>query len=530
MKFIPQLAGLLALAALSTSASAQNRITVIVPLKLNKFNSVPTPLVQIGLQKPFRVMLNAKRQIQLTSSSGAILAMLSEPVPIDEPFVATFTYDGAQGSVWINGDPQSQITKLGYTWSGDATVVADRSGVATFGKIGVFSRLFAHAQRYVYETQYSRSLGVEMQTTYASTVRGSDRNSGVFAATPKADVQNAVNYRLATGGGSVRVEAPANDPYRGQVTVGRGSSIVLAGYGELPWYVQPSNRYVSGFREVGNGIYRKHVAVSNYVGVIWNEATLNGDGQPTPLYRMAVDSPTVPEGRFSLVDGYLYVHLKDNVSPNGQAIEVSKAACAVRIWNGSGSPVVIKNAHMRGGYNACLEVGFKKIGGRVDASGCTAQYGTNGFGSREVYCESRFTNCEARYNANDGFNLHAIETVSSPMTMIDCISRWNFDEGASPHGNTRMYVYGGEYTDNGQAGFHAIRTSTMELTDVLIERNNVSRVSTNYGGVSFNNDSKGKVENCTIRYNQGPGYWRLHPANAPINGATISFGNRFADQ
>ncbi|RYG49631.1 right-handed parallel beta-helix repeat-containing protein [bacterium] len=335
--------------------------------------------------------------------------------------------------------------------------------------------------------------------------------------------------QIARGGGIVRIDAPAHAPYRNPILIWGGADVQLLGWDAKPWYVQPSVRHTGGFQTMGGGVYRKAAGASEDLGVVWDESLPNAQGRPTALYRAKTDSAQPAAGRFALFGGYLYLRLPGDVSPNGHAIEVAKAKAAISVANGSGSHVVVEHARLRGGTYAGLDVGTLAVGANLYVRLTSSEYATNGFAARGAYSESTFRDCETRYNSNDGFNIHGRGSVASTMVLTDCLSEWNLDEGASPHDNTRLIVRRGTYRDNGEAGFHAINTATMELTNVVVQRNSRNRTMGYYGGIDFNNDTRGKIQGCTIEGNFGPGFWRLKPVNVRVSD-TVSRGNSQADR
>ena len=61
--------------------------------------------------------------------------------------------------------------------------------------------------------------------------------------------------------------------------------------------------------------------------------------------------------------------------------------------------------------------------------------------------------CKAINCGVDGFNGHTVNTgYETEVTLIDCVAHDCGDDGASIHESGKMYVVGGEYYNNVQAG------------------------------------------------------------------------------
>ena len=60
-------------------------------------------------------------------------------------------------------------------------------------------------------------------------------------------------------------------------------------------------------------------------------------------------------------------------------------------------------------------------------------------------------NCDAYYNRNDGFNIHATSKPSNTI-FINCNAYNNFDDGISHHDNSNFSIIGGEYFNNNKGG------------------------------------------------------------------------------
>lgn len=82
--------------------------------------------------------------------------------------------------------------------------------------------------------------------------------------------------------------------------------------------------------------------------------------------------------------------------------------------------------------------------------------------------------CVAENCGIDGFNGHTLTTgYETEVTLIDCIAYGCGDDGASIHESGKMYVYGGEYYNNTQAGLAPHDYCEFEAFNVHCHHNDI---------------------------------------------------------
>lgn len=77
--------------------------------------------------------------------------------------------------------------------------------------------------------------------------------------------------------------------------------------------------------------------------------------------------------------------------------------------------------------------------------------------------------CEARFNTNDGFNLH----FYGETTLIDCIGSDNRDDGVSHHEFCVGTIIGGKYERNGSGGVTPANNARVTTTGAIIRGNGI---------------------------------------------------------
>ena len=107
-----------------------------------------------------------------------------------------------------------------------------------------------------------------------------------------------------------------------------------------------------------------------------------------------------------------------------------------------------------GRISDCVVDGFPNMGFRLDGSQITLE------------------RCEAKNCGTDGFNGHTLTVgYETFATLINCVAHGNGDDGASIHESGKMYVIGGEYYDNVQAGLAPHDFCTFEAINVYCHDN-----------------------------------------------------------
>lgn len=106
--------------------------------------------------------------------------------------------------------------------------------------------------------------------------------------------------------------------------------------------------------------------------------------------------------------------------------------------------------------------------------------------------------CVAYNGAVDGFNGHTLTTgYDAEITLIDCVAHDNGDDGASVHEAGKMYIIGGEYYNNTQAGLAPHDNCDLEAYNVFCHDNSIGLEAINESAGT----GRGKVFGCVFADN-----------------------------
>jgi Right handed beta helix region len=337
---------------------------------------------------------------------------------------------------------------------------------------------------------------------YVDTVSGNDSNSGLTAVLAKRTMAAAVGV-LAVGG-TIKLASSAAAPLREELDY-NGAPLTIEPTGASAfWYA--SEQHTSGWTSQPNTVWSK--ALSGYPTDL-DVVMVTTRSDPYGLWlrlRENTGTPTTPSaGQFGWAANTLYVKLPDGSSANGHTFEIAKRTSCVKV-SGLGR-VTLRGLTLRCGNVGCAWANA----GLVTASDCVAQYGGGNGGwvaSNGPYAEMVLTRCTGEGCYNDGFNHHGSVGALNLMTLTDCIGHANKEEGASPHDDTILRVYGGEFSDNGESGIQGVGNAQMYLYDATFRRNAQLIQDATYGGISFFDATmSGEVKRCVMQTNNGPGLW-----------------------
>lgn len=334
---------------------------------------------------------------------------------------------------------------------------------------------------------------------YVSSTTGNDSNDGLTSGTPKLTLQAAVN--LLSGDGTIRVVAPLATPLRESATHSGAFTISIDGGGS-PWYIFASELHGSGWASLGGGVYSKTIGWDpSVVNIVVDTVQVDGNGNNYRLVRLG-STPTTPGvNQFGTVGTTMYVHLFGGVDPNTNAVEVARYTNAI-FMHGSGDLVLTQ---MVGRY-ANASIVLQDAGG-VDCNTCTSEYAFgNGFATQGQAVGSKIfkcTNCMARCNSDDGYNVHGNPGQAVRMDITNCIADWILDNGASNHDDTIMNLIGGELRHCGNSGVYSINNATFTLNGTRVHHN---AAGTGIAAVSWHDPTmKGSLINCEVDNNTCPG-------------------------
>ncbi|RYG39471.1 hypothetical protein EON81_00845 [bacterium] len=494
----------------AANLSTGERFTFVAAFRFLK-KGLGQTLFQIGPAGGLAVRMGADDRLQVWS--GGQLTVSSRQKWNDRDFaVVAIVADGRTTKLFVNGTLDRQIAQ-------DLDPVTIHSGRLSLGNkpdgsepakgyltgLALYQRALSETERRAAEDRFLRALAVPRDTSYVSTVKGTAGAGGLLPSDPLATLNEAVDRRAEAGGGAISIEAPPELPIRGQVVIDVPVPLTLRGIGTRTWSMVAASRYSSGWQQMPKSVYRRPWPL-RAVRSVWIESMRESDGLPTALKPASVLASLKP-GEFFFDLGYVYLRLPGNVNPNRHIIEIPKETSCLRVANPRGS-LQIENGIFRGGSEGAVETGQPTAGGKLFAKNCIAEYGYNGFRIGGQLSEGIYSNCIARRNTNDGFNLHGYLGVNSSMQISKCEAYLNGDEGASPHDDTHMTITGSRLHHNGCSGFMAIGRTLVSLVDVEIDHNGQYGFSKTENGFTSWAEVRGRLLRCDIHDNNGPGVYR----------------------
>lgn len=151
--------------------------------------------------------------------------------------------------------------------------------------------------------------------------------------------------------------------------------------------------------------------------------------------------------------------------------------------------------------------------------------------SDNVWTSMDLTRCVGRDCGNDGFA--ADGDVAGVMTLTDCESFGNVQEGASPHRTAVLNIVGGSFHDNGESGMHAVTSSVCNISGGATFYNNGFSSEdpdvVGNAGVKYRDNASGSIGDGTELYgNHGPGI-DIDTTGTVTLGAYDSHDNGLAD-
>lgn len=384
---------------------------------------------------------------------------------------------------------------------------------------------------------------------YVNTVTGSDSNTGRTASAPIKTwkrLTDGINAASASVNEfSVAITAPESAPLRpGPITArnifAMGKTVRLAPTmpGER-WYLYGSEKISGGWTSLGGGIYSHALTRSAASGLIcWTPDLLDGDGNPLRCMTNATVQTAPAAGEYGWASNVYYVHFIGDINPNSYDVEVADAGNAITQSVIAGS-LTVEDATIRGNMSSGLySVTGDVVATRVYAELCAS----SGFAIASELGSMQCRECVARYNGNDGYNLHGNASVNNLMVLMDCEGAWNGDEGASPHDDTIMTIQGGRYHHNGSGGVTAVNNAVVtfvgdEGDPVKVYNNRELYIAApgdgDRGGVVLLDAVVANVYALHCYDNPGPGVSRASTTTLNIPGTLTSGtaeGNGTADE
>lgn len=414
------------------------------------------------------------------------------------------------------------------------------------GEVLVYAARLTSAQIASVERYLAAKWTVELAQTgvrWVDYATGNDSNHGRRRNAPKATMGSAIGSVAAT------------DPMV-EINI-RNTAATAARTGATNWQTwddprpltvqswTPSERFhvygstsiTSGWTSEGGGVWsRAHTSDPIHVPV----ATMGHPDKPDmpdQLLKQETGDVTTPAaGTYTYSGGTLRIKLRDSSDPNSQRIELPVRNSAF-LAQGAGV-VRVRRGVFRYWRNPALFAATPSgvvapVGARgfLTVEDCDVEYAGNGVATLLYASEVKCYNTRARFVANDGFNHHGELGHQSVMELWNCEGAYNDDEGASPHDDTILRVFGGKYHHNRRGGgITGVDRSRMEIDGAVCHNNRRGApVDVAQGGVAFNAATmSGYVRNVTAVSNNGSGVYVAPGAAVQVDDIVSGVASRNA--
>lgn len=233
---------------------------------------------------------------------------------------------------------------------------------------------------------------------------------------------------------------------------------------------------------LGGGVYSTPNARPGptSLGIMWcsdeaRNVTIGGRTYPLKLRQTRGTQSAPKTGEYGETGGLIYVKLPGLTSPAGSGFWLTKLPRAFNVHsNAETALVTFERLRFRGFRESGVLLGSAQAPagtGYVDHVDCQADMCgyLGGFAATGVWSRSRSYRCISERHSNDGFNYHST-AVQRPLAQEhDCVGRANGDttadsaQGTGLHENTRLQIFGGDYSYNISGGLVAIGTPLVEL-------------------------------------------------------------------
>src|SRR5690606_28341234 len=398
--------------------------------------------------------------------------------------------------------PTAPATPINQIHLGHRASLATGQGYhGAIGEVLYVDRTLTEGQLVALERHLSAKWGIPItpqRVWYVDTVGGDDTNSGRTLGHALKTITQAWQGIAAqkASGATILLHAPQSAPARvpagpGLVKSDGGSVRIAPALAGDSWHLRGAVEVRGGWTANGGGVYSRPLDAGPVTAPIAIVPTLlDSEGQPTRILTRNTATPTTPAaGEFGFTSGTYYVHLPGDVNPNLHTVEIVVVQSLLTAH--SGSTILLDRGELRGGQNAVVLAGSNaagQSGGAVEAVDCTAELALVGaFATAGGVTSLRAVRCIGQWTNNDGFNHSPAVGNAAVMELVECIGRYNADEGVSPHNNAVLILRDGRYHHNGSGGVTSVGSAVVQIagTEVDHNRTRYSGSGWDIGGVAI---------------------------------------------